>query len=71
MKLPAHLHNKLVEAGQHAIRCRAGNGRASRRHNAALAELDEVIWKIMSAVPGAFSDQAWAEVDAKRRKQGD
>jgi hypothetical protein len=68
MKIPAHLHNRLVEAGQHAISCRAGNGRASRKHNTALAELDEVIWQIMSAVPGAFSEQAWRELDERRRK---
>ena len=68
MKLPAHLHNKLVEAGQHAISCRAGSGRTSRKHLNAIAELDEVIWQIMSAVPGAFSDQAWKELDERRRK---
>lgn len=71
MKLPAHLHNKLVEAGQHSIACRAGNGRTSKKHMTAIAELDEVIGQIMDAMPQLYTDKAWRELDERRRKAND
>ena len=71
MMFPAHIHNMLVEAGQASIRARGGNGRMTRRHNTALAELDDTIGKVMDAAPTMFTDKAWRELDKKRRDTSD
>lgn len=62
------LHNMLVEAGQHSIRARGSNGRATARHNEALKDLDDAIWRLMGAAPHMFRDEAWAEMEKKIRE---
>ena len=43
----------------------------TRRHNTALAELDDTIGRVMDSVPTLFTDKAWLELDKKRRDKGD
>lgn len=69
MNLTAHLHNKLVEAGQHAIACRPTGSAETKKHAEALRELDSVIAKAMDTAPAAFRYEAIQALEEQRRKR--